>query len=135
MKSQDLDTQDLAILAYRTQCFWQYERTLLPRVGDYIVFADEVTRRVSHVWDWPTGGESVQTSDGGSFYLGEGYCSFSGGLYPGIPLRTLTLTADLRQGPVWFFHHDLHRASNAVSTTIPCAVYTCTLRSDANGSL
>lgn len=129
MTQPTFDAQDQEILAYRTQCFWHYERTLLPRAGDYIDFADGVTRRVSHVWDWPAGGETVQTSDGGSFYLGEGYCSFSGGLHPGIPLTTLTKTETVRDGAVWFFHHDTHRAFNAVYTTIPCAVYACALSS------
>ena len=61
---------------------------------------------------------SIQTSDGGSFYLGDGYCAFSGSLYDGIPADTLTLTGETREGRVWWFHHDYHTAHNGVPGVI-----------------
>ena len=56
-----------------------------PRCGDYVVFADGVTRRVSHIWDFQGGSPvMLQTSDGGSWCLGDGYVSFSGTLYRSV---------------------------------------------------
>lgn len=91
-----------------------------PRVGDYVDFSDGVTRRISYVWD-----DGVQTSDGGSWYFGLGYCSFSGGLYPSIKLGTLSLTKEKREGDVWFFHHDFSQAHNGVYTKVPFRVFKC----------
>lgn len=122
--STHLDDQDSAILTTRMEAAAARPG---PRLGDYVDFADGVTRRISHIWDdMPVA--SIQTSDGGSFYLGERSCSFSGGLEPGIPADTLTLTETLRQGWVWFFHHDWWEADNGVTAKIPCRVFTCTLR-------
>lgn len=99
-----------------------------PRVGDFIIFADGVTRRISHKWDFQGERETdYQTSDGGSWYFGEGYCEFSGGLYGPVPESTLTPTEEKRDGAVWFFHHNFAQADNGVHTTIPFRVYTCSL--------
>jgi len=130
----NLDDVDMTILSERASRFWVQHHG--PAVGDYIDFADGVTRRISHVWTF--GDITVQTSDGGSFYLANGSLSYSGGLYhgwnnvirPGIPIETLTLTGETREGAVWFFHHDWHTAHNGVYTTMRFAVYTCTLPSN-----
>ena len=121
-----LDDRDREILSTRAFLFWA--RHFGPSVGDYVDFADGVTRRISHVWTF--GDLTVQTSDGGSFYLGEGYCSFSGGLHPGVAMDTLALTGAMREGAVWFFHHDYTTAHNGVYTSMPFAVYTCSLPSN-----
>ena len=98
-----------------------------PRVGDYVEFADGITRRVSHVWDESWGDTSgVQTSDGGSFYLGNSYVSFSGGLYRMVKMGTLTDTGEQRPGRAWIFHHDYATADNGMDVTIPFRVYRCT---------
>lgn len=96
-----------------------------PRVGDYVRFVDGVLRRFSHDWD----DHGLQTSDAhdGRFYLGEGYMSFSGSLYPAVPLESLHDTGELRDGACWFFHHDLRRAHNGVETDVPCRVFACDL--------
>ena len=99
-----------------------------PAVGDYVTFADGTVRRVSHVWQGcaDDGSDSVQTSDeyAGHYYLGDGYVSYSGSLYPGIPASTFTDTGDVRDGPVWFFHHDYSRAHNGVDTVTAFRVWT-----------
>jgi len=125
-KRSALDEVDMMLLSKRAGLFWENHKG--PDIGDYIDFADGVTRRISHVWTF--GNLTVQTSDGGSFYLGDGYCSFSGGLHPGIATDTLTLTGNTREGSVWFFHHDFTTAHNGVYTTMPFAVYTCSLPSN-----
>jgi len=122
MKRSELDDRDRAILADRAGLF---NARCGPRVGDYVDFADGITRRISHIWDIAPC--TVQTSDGGSWYLGKGFCSFSGGLHPGIARETLTLTGEVREGSLWFFHHDYHTADNGVETTIPFRVYSTTI--------
>lgn len=121
----DLDAKDWTIVANREGAL---DETDEPRIGDYIEFADGITRRVSHVyseaeWQHDAG---VQTTDGGSFYLGDGYVSYSGSLYPAV--RMTTLTRDFsrgRLGSVWIFHHDHHTAHNGVDTEIKFRVYRC----------
>jgi hypothetical protein len=105
-----LDDRDKAILAARVAAF---DSTEGPRVGDYVRFADGVTRRIS--WVWP---DDIQTSDGGSFYLGEGYMSFSGALYTSVPTETLTLTKETGDASAWFFHHDDWKAHNDVHVRV-----------------
>lgn len=106
-----------------------------PRVGDHVDFGDGVSRRISHIWPdghtvWPDNENryeaSVQTSDHGSYHLGEsGYVSMSGGLFPGVPLRTLMLVDEVRAGAVWFFHHGWARAHSGVQALVPFRVFTC----------
>lgn len=95
-----------------------------PQVGDFVDFANGVTRRVSHLWThWPD--PTIQTSDNGSFYLGSDGCSFSGGLYPGLPAELFTLTDERREGSAWLFHHDNATAHNGVYFTVPFRVWHC----------
>lgn len=120
-----LDDRDQAILAERTAALDAVEE---PRVGDFVVFADGVTRRISYHWHDGAGWDGgYQSSDGGSYYLGTGYVSMSGGLYTTVPKETLTLTDEKRDGSVWFFHHDHHTAHNGVDVMIPFRVYACSL--------
>ena len=119
-----LDARDQEILTRRDGLYHHDKRG--PKVGDYVDFANGVTRRVSHVWDLDCG-LAVQTSSGGSWYLGDGYCAFSGGLYRAVAGATLTYTGQNRDGAVWFFHHDYHTAHNGVYAMMPFAVYQCSL--------
>jgi hypothetical protein len=104
-------------------------RSKSPRQGDYVDFADGISRRVSHVYDEEWGEEyaGVQTSDGGSWYFGGAFCSFSGALYGVAKMNTLTLTDEKRLGLVWIFHHDWHTAGGAVNVNIPFRVYKCSI--------
>ena len=121
-----LDGRDLAIILERRAVL---DREHDFRVGDYVEFADGVTRRISHVYprDWGADWWGVQTSDSGSWYLGNGYVSFSGSLYSSVPGRTLTLTEERRMGRIWVFHHDVWRAHNGVDADIEFRVYVCSL--------
>lgn len=96
-------------------------------VGDFVIFRDGTERRVSYVWVWDLDGkiESVQTSTDGSFYLGDGFVSFSGSLFHGIPFDRFTDTGERRDGRVWFFHHDYHQAHSGVDTTTSFRVWRC----------
>lgn len=119
----ELDDRDRAIIASRLAAF---DGEPDVRIGDYVEFADGVTRRVSHVFPREWGDDyGVQTSDGGSFYLDEGFVSFSGSLYSAVPHRTLTPTEHRRPGRVWIFHHDWPGRDNGVHDEIPFRVYAC----------
>ena len=114
-----IDQRDLDILAARSAAL---DAVSGPRVGDWVEFTDGVSRRISHLWP-----ESAQTSDGGSFYLGDGYVSMSGALHDSVPTDSLVITGERRAGAVWFFHHDHATAHNGVETTLLFRVYTCNL--------
>ena len=111
----ELDERDAAIFSER---FHALQDVHGPRVGDFVRFADGRLERISHHW-----GDTVQTSESGSFYLGKGYCSFSGGLNPGIPTSELEYRAEHKRGSVWFFHHDEWKAGNGVSADLDFRVY------------
>lgn len=99
-----------------------------PRVGDFVDFADGERRRVSYIWADEHGQAfSVQTSDGGSYYLGNGYVSMSGSLYSGVGPETLAFTGETAPGSAWIFHHDYRTADNGVDVTIPFRVYRCSV--------
>jgi hypothetical protein len=126
--TKELDQRNESIRAWREASLALNTR---PQSGDWVIFADGVERRISHVWDWPADSDgtalySIQTSDDGSWYLGDGYASFSGGLHPGIPGDTFSDTGETRPGSVWFFHHDIHQAHNGVDTTVEFRVWSTT---------
>jgi hypothetical protein len=97
-----------------------------PVVGDWVIF-DDCERRISHVWLYdedakllPVSEWGIQTSQpgselfGGTYYLGEGYVSYSGGLYTSISGSLLELTPQMKRAWIWFFNRDHHKAHNAV---------------------
>ncbi|HEY4451022.1 MAG TPA: hypothetical protein VGN13_05460 [Solirubrobacteraceae bacterium] len=99
-----------------------------PRVGDWVIFADGTQRRISHDWRSEDGWDGgFQTSEGGSWYLSVGGCSFSGALHPSIPKESLTDTGEMRDGQAWIFHHDRHTAHNGVNFMMPFRVFKCSL--------
>jgi hypothetical protein len=121
-----LDERDGATVAERMA---RLDERSGPRVGDFLRFANGVERRISHYWgaepDVPGWRAGVQTSDGGSWHLGEGGCSFSGGLYPLVALDTLTDTGETRNGSAWIFHHGHRCAGGGVDFLAPFRVFTC----------
>jgi hypothetical protein len=84
----------------------KYNQIKGPRVGDYLRIGEKYVR-FSHDW-----GDKIQTSKGGSFYLGDGYISFSGGLDPAIPKAELKDTGETRTGYIWVFKKDWWAANN-----------------------
>jgi hypothetical protein len=98
-----------------------------PRVGDFVRYENGRMERVSHIWDFtdedPSFVPQAQTSESGSFYLGHGYVSFSGGLNPGVKVSELRLTDEKKLGSVWMFNHDVRRAHNGVDFNIEFRVY------------
>lgn len=114
-----LDERDQAILDARVSALNAIPG---PRVGDFVRFADGTIRRISHIWD-----DGPQTSDGGSYYLGNGYVSMSGGLFPHVPNSSITPTEEKREGSAWFFHHDYATAHNGVGVLVAFRVFDCSL--------
>ncbi len=121
-----LDERDAEIVA---RCMAAMDAEPGPRVGDFVRFADGIERRISHVWpampDTPGWRAGAQTSDGGSWHLGEYGCSFSGGLYPLVGLDTLTDTGERQDGCAWIFHHGHACAGGGVDLLAPFRVFTC----------
>lgn len=118
MNRYEIDDRDREIIAERTA---KFDLDQKPRVGDYVRFNDGALRRISETW----GGTHLQTSGGGSYYLGNGYVSMSGSLCSGVAPETLTLTDERRLGSVWIFHHDWRGAGNGVDASIEFRVYAC----------
>jgi hypothetical protein len=119
------DARDGEILCKRAQAFIELEG---PQVGDFVDFADGVTRRISYVWKLDDKVECQTTElSGGSYYLGEGYASFSGGLLPSVDAATFTLSFEQRAGRFWFFHHGFAGAHQGVECSANCRVWKCSL--------
>jgi len=97
----------------------------MPLLGDFLLFSDGVYHRFSHIWK-----DGLQTSRDGSFYLGDGHCSFSGGLDPSVPKDRIQYTDEVRIGRFWFFHNHHVTAHNGIQVVIPCRVFKTDLASD-----
>jgi hypothetical protein len=93
--------------------------SLVPRVGDYLKLDKRQYTRFTHAWfdGIQAGGEA------GSYYLGDGYCSYSGGLTEIISYEKIKLTKKTKTGLVWFFNNDWHEAHNGVHFEIEFRVY------------
>jgi hypothetical protein len=126
--NDNLDARDQEILEKRIELLNDKKGI---RVGDYIRFADGELRRVSYIWRYDDADQSIQTSKGGSYYLGDGFVSMSGSLFTGIKPDTLTPTTELMAGSVWFFHHNLAGAGRGKNAYINFRVYECSLLSTA----
>lgn len=118
--SADLDTLDRTILSARLEA---WNARLGARVGDKIIMSDGSIRRFAH-----DSGSGLQTTSAHQpsdqrYYLGHGYCSFSGSLGDVITKSAIVDTGRIEDAAIWFFHHDQARAFNAVHAMIPCRVF------------
>jgi len=101
-----------------------FNRRAGARVGDWLKLDPPDPRcpaytRFTHDW-----GDSIQTGgQDGSFYLGNGYLSYSGGLDPGISHGDLLLTDDVKEGSCWFFDGDMSGAGRGVGFRVPMRVF------------
>lgn len=116
------DDVDKGIIIERKRIYAKKEG---PRIGDFVEFPDGRRARFTHDWD-----DALQTTtpsdtgEGGRFYFGSGYCSYSGSLDPSIPKIDLKLVDNFGpEGSVWIFHHDRQEAHNGVDTTIQFRLY------------
>jgi len=115
----EIDERDKEILQHRLN---EWSTRNGPRIGDWCEMLDGSLRRFTHDW-----GDSIQVTSSltglGSFYFGDGYMSYSGGLNRAINKEQLVDTGKTINGPVWFFHHDYWMAHNGVYFKVPCKVY------------
>lgn len=120
------DDRDQEILTKRQALFTARK---YPKVGDFIRFPNGTMKRIAHVWtDDNNRAEWIQPTAGNgdtSFYLGDGYMSFSGSLNSAIYAENFTETAETMQGSAWFFHHDFAQAHNGVYVKVNCRVWNC----------
>jgi hypothetical protein len=129
----ELDEKNKEILKIRQAAF--LNRKVI-KSGDFIHFPDGEYRRATHVWtDKNNQPEGIQTTikngADSSFYMGEGYMSFSGSLDPSIPYSTMTRTNATKEGNAWFFDHDWARANGGVYVKVLCPVWECSLDSES----
>jgi hypothetical protein len=91
------------------------------RVGDYVIDLDGTVSRVTHIYsdgDFQAGG-----SKEGSFYLGNGYCSYSGSLNSCKDIKKAIYTGKKLNGSIWFFSNDIAEAHNGVYFEMPFRVF------------
>ena len=94
------------------------------RVGDYIRHKDGTVSRATYLWDFPDMSPSVQDGGGSaSFYLGDGYISYSGGLNQSIDISTLRQTAELKDGVIWFFKNGFQSCGNGIDYRMKFRVF------------
>lgn len=112
-------TSDLKLLnSYLTE----FKKDTKPRVGDYIVLPNETTQRIT-VLHRSSG--KLQANDiQGSFYLGNGYISFSGTCGMDMyEIQTLQPTGKTKEGWVWTFSQNNRTANNAVYAALPFRIF------------
>ena len=101
-----------------------------PRVGDWIILTNGKMTRFTHDWGfWKKEDQGIQIGDRerggdcGSFYLGDGYCSYSGSLDPCVLRKNMRRTMKKKPGRVWFFDHDHACAGGGVDFKMMFRVY------------
>ena len=112
-----LDTRQAAILA-RSEI----------GAGDFIR-VDDVYLRVAYVWrDENNKAVHAQTTHerAGSYYMGDGYMSYSGSLDHGMPTVSLERTDELKAGRAWFFSDDWPKAHNGIDVVVDSHVWNYT---------
>ena len=118
------DERDELILAERVAARAKHEG---PQVGDFLLFSDGVYHRFSY--NHGERGLQVSGCHEGSYYLGKGYASYSGGLYPIVPREAIRPSDHTRKGLFWFFHHDYMTAGGGVTVEVDCRVFVTDLTS------
>ncbi len=93
------------------------------RVGDWLVLLDGTIRRIAYIWTEAKLVQPTDHEDTGSFYLGLGYLSMSGGLDSGLPMDDFTSTGMHRKGSCWLFHHNIREAHNGVDMELLCRLF------------
>lgn len=95
-----------------------------PRVGDWVIMPDGTEQRFTHAWP-----DGLQTTCAprfglGSFYFDrQGFMDYSGALDPVVKFDKIRDTGKIKDGAVWFFHHDQSGAGRGVNAWVPCRVY------------
>lgn len=89
-----------------------------PKVGDYIRTLDGELLRFTI-----DNGDSLQAFYGGSFYLSQSGCDFSGTCGESFKKYKLVETGERRKGPVWFFSNGEVKAHNGYYTDAEFSIW------------
>lgn len=117
-RERALDERDTKLLQDKIDL--RDSRKIFPQVGDFVIFPCGTRTRIAYEW----GPDIVQLDDraGGSYYLGDGYASWSGAGGPTIKTAELEHTGT-EDGNFWFFSHEYATAGGGVYVQAPCNVY------------
>ncbi len=116
-----MDRKTRAIFRRREVIF---ETFTVPVVGDFVVFTDDVTHRICHVWP-----DSVQPAEGGKFYLSaRGVMEFEGALGDRTSRQHLRLLPKRWKGVAWI-HREGVFGSKEASGQVFCRVWQSSLAS------
>jgi hypothetical protein len=91
------------------------------RLGDFLKLSNGTYLRFCNVLD-----DTLQTTKAGSFYFGDGYVEFSGGICPPIDKKLLKQIDEKREGEVWFFDQGIVGPHRAVYFNIELRVFVLT---------
>lgn len=106
-----------------------YDKKPGARVGDYLILPYGLCTRFTHKWD-----DHIQTGgNSSSFYLGNGYISYSGGLDSGVKLSDIELTDEVKSGMIWFFDKDISGAGRGVNFEMNFRVFKLKEGANTNG--
>lgn len=114
--SAEMDEMDHSIMRSRIE---KWAAISGPRVGDFCLMPDGAMQRFAY----DHGDRMQPSSEPGSFYFGDGFMDYSGGLDSSIMKSEIRDSGQLMDGLAWFFHHDHQRAHNAVHCMVPCRVF------------
>jgi len=98
-----------------------------PQVGDYVVYADDVTHRIGTLTTATDGTPLVETYEDGSFHLDEtGYGSAEPltTVVPTLPVDQLTDSGDTLAADFWIWRHGKHHAGNGIDIQTPVRIWT-----------
>jgi hypothetical protein len=119
---------NLETIDHLRKCVEEREKIAGPRIGDFIFMKDGSIQRFSHDW-----GDSIQTSNAGSFHLSsDGLVSFSGGLNEAIPKSSIKETyydwadhscAKGLTGEFWVCYNNRLVHGSKVNVNLECRVY------------
>lgn len=99
-----------------------------PVMGDWVLFSDGTSRRISHIWEKDKQPSRIQTSDGNGYgfhMFSDGHCSYSGNLYSPVDFSKFKLTRAKRIGLIWFFSQDHPGADRGVGREFLFKVWKC----------
>lgn len=104
-----------------------------PRAGDFLKKADSTYTRFTYNWGADSNIQTGGHADHCGYYLSEGYCSYSGGLDPGVKVTDLIPTEETKKGVIWFFSNDYVTAHNGIYFEIDCRVFVLKEGADTSG--
>lgn len=120
----ELSVRNAAILADLAN---KYNEKTGPRIGDWLKMPYGLYTRFTHDW-----GDTMQTGLG-SFHLGKGYISYSGGLDSGLAKSDILPTNELKMGSVWFWKDGLSGADRGFHAEMAFRVFTIKEGADTTG--